>query len=202
VQSALKPKIAIGLIQASRQFMQQADPDAWIRRGLLIAAGMIADQAVLNGTGADGQPLGLMNTPGLSTQSGTSLGWAGVLHMKKLAADANVKDGSISFVSTSAVRELLEARERATGGGTFIWENDRIASCPAFATTDMPTAAMLAGPMAEVFFGLWGAGMRVEVNPFAPALFKSGVVQIRVVLECDVAVACNLAALTKATSIT
>jgi HK97 family phage major capsid protein len=201
-QAALTPKIAIGVIQASRNFMKQADPEAFIRRELLRTAGTIVDIATLNGSGASGQPLGILNSPNLSTQSGTSLAWAGVLHMKKLAADANAQDGTISFIGTTAVRELLESRERATGGGTFIWQDDRIASCPAFATTVMPSATMLSGPMGEVFFGLWGGGMQVEVNPFDAALFKTGAVQILVIVSCDVAIVCDRAAFTKATSIT
>jgi len=201
-QAALDPKTAIGIIQAPRSFLNQADPEAWIRRELLRTAGTIVDKAILNGSGAAGQPLGLLNAPGLSTQSGSSLGWTGVLHMKKLAADANVQDGSISFVSTTAVRELLEAREKATGGGRFVWEGGKISDCPAFATTDMPSATMLSGPMSEVMFGLWGSGMSVEVNPYEQTLFKSGTVQIRVVISCDVAIVCDRAAFTKATSIT
>jgi len=198
-QAALRPKIAIGVINASRQFMLQADPDAWIRRELLSTAGTIVDVAVLNGSGTSGQPLGILNTTGLSTQSGTSLAWAGVLHMKKLAADANAQDGTVSFIGTTAVRELLEARTKETGGGTYIWADDRVASCPAFATTDMPSATLLSGPMGEVFFGLWGAGMSVEVNPFAD--FKAGIVAIRVVVSCDLALGCAPTSFTKSTAV-
>jgi len=200
--TALVPHMAIGLIQASRNFMRQADPEAWIRRHLLRAAGMVVDQAVLHGSGTNGEPLGILNAPGISTQSGASLAWTGVLAMKKNAALANAATADISFIATPGVRELLEARERATAGGTFIWEDERIASCPAFATTDVPAATMLAGPMSQVFFGLWGAGMQVEVNPFEPSLFKSGTVQIRVVVTCDVAIVCDRSAFTTATSIT
>jgi hypothetical protein len=44
----------------------------------------------------------------------------------------------------------------------------------------------LDGPMSEVFLGLWGNGMTVERNPFEPALFRSGIVRIRVVVSCGV----------------
>jgi HK97 family phage major capsid protein len=201
-QAALTPKTAIGVIQASRNFMTQADPERWIRRELLRTCGTVVDQAVLNGSGAAGQPTGILNTVGLGTQTGTSLAWAGVLSMKRKAADANVQDGAVSFIGTTAVRELLEGRERATGGGSFIWQDDKIASCPANATTDMLTATLLSGPMSEVLFGIWGGGFAVEINPFDTTLFKAGIVQVRVVLSCDVAILCAPAAFTAATSIT
>jgi hypothetical protein len=199
--AALSPKTAIGLLQASRNFMKQADPERWIRRELLRTAGSVVDTAVLNGSGASSQPLGILQSPDLSTQSGTGLAWAGVLAMKGNAVEVNAQDGTISFIGTTSVRELLEGRERATGGGTFLWEDDRIASCAAFATTLMPAATLLSGPMAEVHFGLWGAGMSVQVNPFDPTLFKTGAVQIRVVVSCDVAIGCDRTAFTKAESI-
>jgi hypothetical protein len=204
-QSAvLKPHTAIGLIEASRQFMLQANPEQWIRRHLLRAAGKIVDEAVLNGSGANGEPRGILGISNVGTQTGTGLDWAGALHMKKLAADSNAQDGTISFIGTTAVRELLEARERgdAYGSGAgFIWQDDRIASCPAFATTTMPEATLLSGPMGHVFFGLWGSGMSIEVNPFDQTLFKVGAMQIRVVVSCDVALGCAPSAFTKATEI-
>lgn len=199
-QAALTPKTAIGVIVASRQFMQQADPEAWIRRELLRTCGVVIDTAVLNGSGASGQPLGVLNAPGISTQSGTSLAWSGVLAMKRNAAAANAQDGTIAFLATPAVRELLEARERASGGGTFIWQDDRIAACPAFATTLMPAATLLCGPLGEVVVGLWGGGITVEVDPYTQ--FQTGRVQIRVLVSCDVAIGCDRAAFTRAASIT
>jgi HK97 family phage major capsid protein len=200
-QVAFTPKTARGLVQISRNFRLQSRPEDWLRRELLRTAATIVDQAALNGSGG-AQPIGVVNTAGVGTQSGTSLAWAGVLHMKALAATANAQDGTIGFISTPGVRELLEARERATGNGGFIWEDDRIASCPAYATTDMPAATMVSGPWSQVLFALWGGGITVELNPNDPTLFKSGVVQVAVVVSCDVGVLCDPAAFAKSTSIT
>jgi len=122
-QVAMIPKIAIGVINCSRNFMVQADPERWLQRELKRTAGTVIDTAILSGSGNSGQPLGLVNTPGLSIQSGTSLAWSGVLAMKKNAALANVQDGTISFISTPTVRALLEGREKASGNAIFIWEN-------------------------------------------------------------------------------
>jgi HK97 family phage major capsid protein len=199
----MQPKTAIGVVQASRNFQKQAsDPEAFIRRELLRTAGGIVDGAVLAGAGSSGEPRGILNVTGVGTQSGTSLAWTGVLHMKKVAADANAQDGTIAFIGTTAVRELLEARTKESGGGRYIWEDDRIASCPAYASTLMPTATLLSGPFGMCYLGLWGPGIVVEVNPFDPTLFKSGVIQVRLVVACDVALGCDPAAFTKSASIT
>lgn len=78
--------------------------------------------------------------------------------MKRKSAEANVTDENIAFLSTPAVRELLEGREKATGGGKFVWDKDLVADRPASVTTDMPTATMICGDFSLVYVGIWGAG--------------------------------------------
>ena len=65
--------------------------------------------------------------------------------MKRKSSEANVTDASISFLSTPAVRELLEGREKATGGGKFVWDKDLVADRPAYVSTDVPVATMICG---------------------------------------------------------
>lgn len=199
-QAAMTAKVAIGVINCSRNFMIQADPERWLQRELKRTAASAIDQAVLSGSGINGQPLGLTNTSGLSSQSGASLAWSGALTMKKLAAEADAQDGSISFITTPAVRALLEAREKASGNGGFIWQDDEIAGCPSFATTQMPAATMLSGPMSGITLGLWGNGLQVEVNPYSS--FKTGGIAVRVLLAVDLAITVDLTSFTLASSIT
>lgn len=107
--------------------------------------------------------------------------------MKRKCADNNAPDESIAFLAPPTVRELLEARERATGSG-FIWDDDKVASRPAFASTAVPSATMIAGAWPELYLGIWGDGIMVEINPYDPSGFKAGIVQARVMVSCDVAV--------------
>jgi HK97 family phage major capsid protein len=196
----MSPKVAIGVVNISRQLRLQARADAWIARELLRTAGTTLDQAVLSGTGANGQPLGLLNMT-TSTQSGTALAWAGITAMKRTAAAANVDDAEIAFLGTPAVRELLEKREKASGSG-IVWDGPTMAGCRAYASTDMPSATLLCGPLSRIIVGIWGDGLQVELNPFDGTLFKSGVVQARVLMGVDVAVECDPLAFCKAATIT
>lgn len=184
---ALTPKTAGAGIKFSRQLSLQAAAENYVRRELLRTVATAVDQAVLTGTGAAGQPTGLLNSAGLLTQSGTSLGWTGVLNMKQQCASANAADASLAFLTTPEVRELLEARERAAGSG-FVWEDESVASRPAYASTDVPAATMICGDWSDVLFGLWGQGFVFEVNPFDPAGFKVGIIEARVLVSCDVAI--------------
>jgi len=200
-QAPMTPKVAIGIVNASRTFMLQADPERWLRRELTRVAGVAVDTATLVGSGVSGQPLGILNYAGLSTQSGASLAWAGVLAMKKNAAVKDVQNGSIAFISTPTVQALLEGREKASGNGGFIWQDDRIANCPAFASTLMPAATAISGPLAGITLGLW-SDLRIEINPFETNQFKTGQVMIRVLIAADTALTVDPLSFTICSSIT
>jgi HK97 family phage major capsid protein len=201
--TTMQPKVAIGVIQASRHLIKQArDPERYIRRELLNTAGSVVDAAVLNGSGASGQPTGILNTESLLTQTGTTLQHAGVTSMKQKCATANVDDERIVFLSTPGIRELLENRLRTGNGSRYVWDEDKLADRPAFVSTDMPAATMLAGDFSNVWLGLWGSGIVIETNPYDPTLFKTGVLQLRVIVSMDVALGCSPSAFVKATSIT
>lgn len=199
---AMVPHIGLAMIHASRNFVVQANPEQWIRREMLRAAGVAIDNAVLVGTGTNGQPLGVFNVNGLTAQAGANLSWAHCVDMKKTAALANVADARIGFLADPTTRALLEKRDKSTNGtGNFIWSDDQIASCPAYATTLAPAASMLCGPLSAISLGLW-SDIRVEVNPFDPTLFKRGAIAIRVLVAVDCGITVPLTAFTLATSIT
>ena len=120
--------------------------------------------------------------------------------MQETVAEANADDGVVSFVGTPAVRKLLSARERATGSG-FIWDSGRIAGLPGYCTMDVPSATLIAGAWPELFLGLWGPGVELQINPNDAAGFKAGIVQVRCLVSCDVALA-HAAAFNAATSVT
>lgn len=183
-QVAAAPKTVGVLVNFSRQLSLQANIDRFLRRELARTAATAIDQAVLNGSSAAGQPLGLLNTTGIGTQSGTSLAHSGVVAMKATVATANANDEAIAFIGTPAVRELLEARERAAGSG-YVWDNDRVASRPAYATTDMPSATLVCGDWSQITVPIWG-GIVVEINPYAN--FQAGTIAARLLVSLDVMV--------------
>ncbi|MDN5936652.1 MAG: phage major capsid protein [Nitrosospira sp.] len=186
-QIAMTPKTLGNVVVFSRQLGLQANADQFVGRELLRSIGTALDQAVLNGSGTSGQPLGILNTTGIQTQSGATLN-SGAWSMKQKTSEANANDEQISFISTPAVRALLETRERATGGGRFVWQEDKVADRPAHVTTDMPSGVMACGGWALIYLGIWGSGFTLEINPYDQTGFKSGLIQARMLISCDVAV--------------
>jgi len=201
-QTVLTPKVLACYCEFSRLLAKQANAELVVRMVMLSALGMFLDKQILNGSGASGELTGLFNVTGLQTQTGTTLAQLGVTTMKKLSAEAGAVDRELAFVSTPAVRLLLENRERVAGGAGFVWDKSAVADLPAFASNECPAASMLVGPWPQVILGQWGPpGLTLEINPFDPTGFKQGVIQARMILTADAAVI-RPAAFIKSTSIT
>lgn len=195
-QISMTPKTVSAFVKLTRLLQLQSDVEGLVRRELLATIGEALDLAALNGPGTSGQPTGLLNTAGIQTQSGTSLGWAGITAMQRLAAVAKAEP--TAWVGTPAVRELLQKREVAAGSG-MVWTDNRMAGAPAITSTSVPAATLITGDWRNLVIGVWGAGPIVEVDPFSA--FKSGIIGVRILLTCDVGLV-HPAAFVVATSIT
>jgi HK97 family phage major capsid protein len=179
-----KPKTAGAMIRASRQFMLQAEnAERFIRDQLLEAMGACLDQAVLAGTGASGQPTGIVNVSGVGQSSGY-FSRADALGMVKSTSNANANDDNIKFISTPNVRYLLQARDLGTSGYRFVWDNDRVADKPAYANKRCPADTLIAGDWTQCLIALWGGGIEIQVDPYTS--FQSGAVQVRALMFVDV----------------
>jgi HK97 family phage major capsid protein len=186
-QIAITPKDVAGFLQYSRQFSKQTNASQFASRELLRTVGTAIDQAIINGSGTNGQPTGIINTAGVQTQSGTTLN-SGVTVMQQKSAEANVVDEQIKFLSTPAVRQLLRIREIVAASGRFVWDRDLVADRPAYISTDMPPSTMICADFSLVYLGFWGSGLYLELNPFDQSGFKAGIIQARVLTSCDTAV--------------
>lgn len=177
------PHYAGSVIKVSHQMgLQQVDSD-FIGQHLLGLIGVTLDAAILAGSGADGQPVGLVNTTDVQAQAGANLAWSGISNMLKLSAEANGE--STGFMSTPAVRDLLGQREKASGSG-LIWSEGRIDGRPAFASTSCPAATLISGPWSEIMVPLWREGIALAVDD--STFFATGAFQVRVMLSADVIV--------------
>lgn len=180
------PKTATALVKCSYQFMKQAaQADAFISQQLLTAVGAMLDRAVLQGTGTAGQPTGLANVAGVGAQSG-AVTLSNMLDVLQTLGTANADDDAVRFITTPAVRRLLQAREAVSTSGRMLWDGNTIAGKPAAVSTDVPAGTIFAGDFSKVIVALWGAGLEVQVDPFTA--FSSGAVQVRVMMYTDVAI--------------
>ncbi len=185
---AATPKTVGARFDLSRQLLKQLTPAG--ERFLMAEAGAAVagavDIALVQGSGASGQPQGLIGSAGVAVQSGTSLNWGGVLNAIEQVETANaiVDPASTGWVLGAAAAELLRARERASGSA-FIFDDNRIAGYPATVSNAAPSNAAIFGDWSGVMLPEWGV-LEVGTDPFSQ--FTTGVVTVRALWSTDVAV--------------
>ena len=181
---SMVPRRIIAVTTISRQLAVQSPRlfDQLVVRELAAAISAAFDAAALGGTGGT-QPIGVANTVGVQSVSGTSIDWADVCDMKEKVSSTNARDGSIAFVAPPATREVLEGRTKEAGGGSFIWSDDRVAACRAFASASVPTGTLICGDWSRMIVGSWADGLEITVGN---ANFDQGSIAVRAMLACDV----------------
>ena len=191
VQMALSPKNVGAYTEISRQLLLQSSPGAEgiVTDDLAQVVATAADLAVLNGSGASGQPLGIIGTAGIGAVTGTSIAYAGILEFQTDVAASNVRPVQGGYVTTPAVAALLMQRSRFTNTDTPLWVGNiwdgQVSGFPAMSSNQMPAANALFGDWQEVVVGEWGV-LEVEVNPFAN--FQAGIIGVRAIYSLDVGV--------------
>ena len=203
-QMALSPKTGGAYTEISRQLLLQSSPsaEALVTADLGRVGGLGIDSAVLAGSGASGQPLGIINTAGIGAVTGTTLGYAGILEFQSDIATANVLPTSGGYVTTPAVAALMMQRVKFASTASPLWDGNlwdgQMAGFGAMSSNQMAAASMLFGDWSAVVVAEWGV-LEIEVNPFAN--FQAGIVGVRAIVSVD----CGLrypAAFSLATTIT
>lgn len=191
VQLSLSPKSVGAYTEISRQLLLQSSPGAEgiVSSDLSRVVALAADLAVINGSGASGQPTGIINTAGIGSVTGTSLAYAGILEFQTDVAGSNVTPVSGGYVTTPAVAALMMQRVKFTSTASPLWEGNvwdgSMSGFMAMSSNQVPSANMLFGDWAEVVVGEWGV-LEIEVNPYAN--FQAGIVGVRAIYSLDVAV--------------
>lgn len=191
VQVAMSPKNVGGYTEISRQLLLQSDPSAegLVMADLAAVVSLAIDLAGLNGSGASGQPLGILGTSGIGAVTGTSMDFADIIEFLTDVFAGNALSASSGFVTTGAVAGLLMARVKFSSTASPIWEGGlpegRIQNHRAMASNQVPTATMLFGDFAKTVIGEWGV-LELEVNPFAN--FAAGIIGVRALASVDVCV--------------
>jgi HK97 family phage major capsid protein len=177
--------------QVTKQLVQQggAAAENELLRVLLRKLLAAQDQALLQGTGASGQPIGLSALPtpsGITQISGTSATWATILSAQKTASAAGVPDGNMVWVGAPTVRETLSQREKAAGGGQFLWSDNGIAGQRAISTPDSPSATLFCGDFSQAVLATFGPGIELRYDPAND--WNAGKVAWQVLCVCDIVV--------------
>jgi HK97 family phage major capsid protein len=182
----LSPKHVGGKTEMSRQLIQQSSPDIerLIRGDLAYLIAQQIDSAILAGSGADGEPQGIIGANGVQTGDIPQT-WTEVLAMSQMLEEANLVGAG--WLATPEIRTHFGSTEKVSGSGSgFLLENGQIDGRPFWSTNQMPAGTSIFGDWSQVMLGIWSE-IDILVNPYAEPAYSRGGVQVRAMATCDVA---------------
>jgi len=187
-QVNLSPKTCGAFVDYSRKLLLQSsiDVEQMVRDDLARVLALELDRVGLNGSGSSNQPLGLINTTGIGTQTITTFGtFAEYIGMETDVAVANADAGSLRYIINASARGALKSTEKASNTGMFVYENDEINGYPVTVTNQLANNDALFGDFSQLIMAMW-SGLDLTVDPYAGA--TAGTVRIIALQDVDFAV--------------
>jgi HK97 family phage major capsid protein len=197
---ALTPRTVGIFTDITRRMLKQSSLgiEALVRRDIQQSIAVAIDLGAINGSGASGQPTGILQTSGVGLVTIGAAGteeWADIVEFETLVSAANADRGALGFLVTSAIRGLLKTIEKATNTAVFLWESDRgpseaeprqtLNSYRALVTNQLPTGDMIFGNFNDLLIGEWG-GLDMLADPYS--IGTTGGLRIHGFQDVDVAV--------------
>lgn len=182
----LSPKHVGGVTEMSRQLIMQSAPaiEALVRDDLSFAIAAAVDAAIISGSGAAGQPQGIIGRAGVQTVATVPATWADVLAAEQLLRAVNVTPSG--WYTTTAVQTSLRSVLKSNvAGAEYIAELDSIGDLPSASSNAAPAGKAILGDWSQVLVGQWGA-VELLVNPFADGPYQRGGVLVRAFATVDV----------------
>ena len=187
-QVNLSPKTCGAFTDFSRKLLLQSDisVEQMVRDDLAKVLALELDRVGLNGSGSSNQPLGIINTTGIGTETLTSFGtFAEYIAMETDVAVANADAGSLRYIINASARGALKSTEKASGTAQFVYENDEINGYPVTVSNQLANNDALFGDFSQLIMAMW-SGLDLTVDPYAGA--TAGTVRIIALQDVDFAV--------------
>ena len=200
-QLGLTPKTVGAYTDITRKLLKQSsiDVEAFVRGDIARALGLAIDLASITGTGADGQPLGILNTTGVGLvelgDNGAAPTFGKMVDLETEVAIDNADIGALKYITNARGRGKMKQTAIESGHPAKIWENNMVNGYDAIATNQIPAnltkgdgtdlSAVMFGNFADLIIGMWG-GLDLTVDPYSNS--TSGTVRIVGLQDVDIAV--------------
>ena len=144
--------------------------------------GVALDAAAIAGTGNAGQPLGIVNSPGIGAVAfGGAADWPHVIDFETQLSNQNVSPANCAYITTPNAKAKLKSKPKlaASTFPTFIWEPSKrtgpldgrygeVNGYAAVSTQQVPGDKMVFGNWSDLIIADW-VGMDVIVDPYTYA---------------------------------
>jgi len=181
---ALTPHTVGATSPISKQLIAQSsfDAEAEVRTDLQLRLAIAQDLAFFQGTGANGQPLGLFNqtqsttadTPLAATVTKTTFSaattWAMTRTIVSNILASNVPTSNVSFVISPATWAKWSTKSADSGSGVFLWtgraDDGSVGGYPGKVSQHLPSNYAACGAWNNAYWAQWG-GLDIVVDPYA-----------------------------------
>jgi HK97 family phage major capsid protein len=165
-QIGMTLKTVGAVVDFSWDLLRQASMDvqAFVLQDISETLAIEADRAILDGSGINGQPRGLLNTSGIGSVDGSNLDWADIVEFETDVLAANVRSNNLSFVTRAAVNGLLKTRVKEAGFPMYLNENGLVNGYRVYVTEQCPAATLVFGDWSQGIMGTWGVLELVTEN--------------------------------------
>lgn len=187
-QLGLTPHRLVGDTAFSKELLMQSslDVEAFVREDLMNVLSIEKDRAAINGLGANGEPVGILNTTGIKTVTfGAAATWAKAIDFETQIEAANANPGTRAYLSSPTVKGKWKGTVKVANTAQFLWEGNSVNGYRAEATNQVPSNKVIFGNFDDLIIAEW-AGIDVVVDPYS--LKKQGQIEITTTLWCDIAV--------------
>jgi len=191
-QIGMTPKRLVGDTAYSKQLLTQSSigVEAFVRDDLMTVLALAKDLAGITGTGASGQPRGIMNTTGVgSVTFGATATRAKAIAFQTAVASANASRGSLNYLTSPAVAGAWMGIAEESGAAQWLWKGNidegQVVGRPCQSSNQIPDNKMIYGNFNDCMFADWD-GMDVVVDPYS--LKKTGQIEVTIQLLTDFAV--------------
>jgi HK97 family phage major capsid protein len=181
----LAPKRLGVYVEASKKFLIQSsfNADQYLRSALERDINIKLDSGYINGSGASGEPTGILNTSGVNTidhgASGGAPTWALVNQFIRDVQTANAMSTNMAWVSNPKVRYKMKttAKVSSTDSVMIMNSDGELVGYPFFATNNMPSnftetttnlSGAIFGDFSQAYLGFW-SGVDLVVDPYSKA---------------------------------
>lgn len=189
-QVTMTPKSLAALTGYSRQLLAQSslDIEAVVRDDLARVLAVALDAAAINGSGASGEPTGILSTSGIgSVTSSGSVTHSHLVNLEKEVAVDKALMGNLYYVMNPVEKATLKTTEAASSTAVFLMDGSgEVNGYPAIASNQVPESNIVFGNFADLLVGVFGSGLDITVDPYTNAAKRA--VRVVASMFCDVAV--------------
>lgn len=156
----LSPKTVAIRADMTRRMLKQSTPgiEEIVRDDIRQSIGLAVDIGAINGSGASGQPEGILNVTGIGDIDCTTGGltWARIVEAETDLGDANALRGRLAYCTGQRILALMKTTLKESSIAGYQAENGETNGYPIRVSGNIPANTMIFGNWSEVLIGMWG----------------------------------------------